>query len=567
MGAEMKRKFMQLAFALCAAAVLAAVVLPTEPAYATETDNPVIRVGLEWSGTALAAASLENSEGSGYRFGYFDSDRRFVSLASTDEAQITVLKTQNMYLTNGTYASSPPSGAYVTIGCYHIELPGTYPDFSSAQQAAAQMEGAFPAYISGTFTVRVGAYGTKGEAEAAQSALGISNTVIKGTSTNGVSVVKTGTADIILQFDGGTSCSLGVMPGLDDSLKPITLHNECRYYGGFQFQRLNGNITVVNFVELEDYLKGVLPYEMSESWPLEALKAQAVCARNYAVLNMGKHESYGFDLCSNIDCQTYYGLNRTGENSIRAVEETRGMYLYYNGKLAETFYFSSDGGATEDVYNVWGSNYPYLKGVEDPYEALVADSIPSYHWSTTFTAEELTQVLNSKGYDCKTVVSFEVTTRSEMGNVTAITFTDVEGNRVYLTRERVRTVLNLRSQRYEVTVGGQSSGENDGGNYAAAGGGTISAANGLYTISGTGSVNAVSGDTLYVATGSGTQTLTGTGGGSGGGDGGSGTTFTITGTGYGHHIGMSQWGAYSMAKEGYTYEDILTFYFTGTTVA
>ena len=80
-------------------------------------------------------------------------------------------------------------------------------------------------------------------------------------------------------------------------------------------------------------------------------------------------------------------------------------------------------------------------------------------------------------------------------------------------------------------------------------------------------MNAVSGDTLYVATGSGTQTLTGTGGGSADGDGGSGTTFTITGTGYGHHIGMSQWGAYSMAKEGYTYEDILTFYFTGTTVA
>ena len=567
MGAGMKRKFMQLASILCVAVMLAAVVCPTAPARAVQTDNPVIRVGLEWSSTALAAASLENSEGTGYRFGYFDSDRAFVSLAATNQTQITVLKTQNLYLVNGTYATSPPSGAHVTIGCYHVELPGTYPDFTSAQQAAAQIEGAFPAYISGTFTVRVGAYGTKAEAEAAQAALGISDTVIKGTSSNGVSVVKTGTADIILQFDGGTSCSLGVMPGMDDSVKTVTWHKDYRYYGGFQFQRFNGNITVVNFVELEDYLKGVLPYEMSESWPLEALKAQAVCARNYAVLNLGKHESYGFDLCSNMDCQTYYGLNRTGENSIRAVEETQGMYLYYNGKLAETFYFSSDGGATEDVYNVWGSNYPYLKGVKDPYEALVADSIPSYRWSTTFTAEELTRVLNSKGYSCKTIVSFEVTTRSEMGNVTAITFTDVEGNKVYLTRERVRTVLNLRSQRYEVTASGQPSSGSTDESYAVAGGGTVSTANGLYTISGTGTVSAVSGSTLYVATNSGTQTLTGTGNGSSGSGGGSGTTFTITGTGYGHHVGMSQWGAYAMAKEGYTYKDILTFYFNGTTVA
>ena len=559
----MRRKFMKVAAAFCAVFLMGAILLPEVLASGAQTENQIIRVGLAYSNGALPFAGLENEVGNGFQLGYFNTDYELIPLAQTDERQITMLKTQNLYLSNGTYYTAPPSGSYTTIGCYHVELPGSYPDFASAKQAASQTEGGFPAYIMGNFVVRVGAYGTKAEAEARQAELGISGTSVKGTSTNGVSVVKTGTADILLQFDGGSDCSLGVLPSTEGGQKAVTGFQGNRYYGGFQFQRFSGNLNVVNFVDLEDYIKGVLPYEMSASWPIEALKAQAICARNYATLNRGKHSAYGFDMCSNVDCQTYYGLGRADENTDRAVDETAGEYLRYQNELAETFYFSSDGGATEDVYNVWGSNYPYLKGVEDPYEALVADRISNYEWSTTFTADELTERLNSKGYDCGKIVKFEVTSRSALGNVTAITFTDEAGQTVYLTRERVRTVLNLRSQRYQVFTDGQASSGSGDQSYVITGGSTVSGINGLYAISGSGTLGTVTEETPYAATGSGVEALTGTGA---AGDGGSGSTFTITGTGWGHHVGMSQWGAYAMAQQGLNYKDILTFYFTGTTV-
>lgn len=556
---------MQVAAAFLAVLLVMGTVLPLNQTLAADVPadgGTVVRIGLAYGSGVVPSANLQNSVGSGYRFGYFDADRSFVSLAYTEETRITMLKTQNLYLSGSTYSATVPSGTYTAIGCYHIELPGTYPDFESAKRAATAVPGAFPAYIMGSFTVRVGAYTTKAEAEAAQTALSIAETVIKGTSTNGVSVVATGSAQILFQFDGGSERSLGVMPGLDDSVKTVTWFKGYKYYGGFQYQRIGSDLTVVNFVPLEDYVKGVVPYEMSPSWPLEALKAQAVCARNYVMVNQDKHKSYGFDVCNGTDCQVYQGLNRADSNTDAAVDQTAGVFVRYQGKLAETYFCASNGGATEDVANVWGAQYAYLKGVVDPYEALVRDKIPSYEWTTTFTAEELTTLLRSKNYSCDTIVSFEVTERSALGNVIAITFTDASGRSVYLSRERVRTVLNLRSMRYSVYADGVQQGSNG---YTVTGGQLLSSLKGIYAISGTGTIAAVTGDTAYSVTGTGTVSAM-TEGTSGTGNGGKGTTFTISGTGLGHNVGLSQWGAYSMANLGYTYQEILQFYYTDVTV-
>ncbi len=559
----MRKKLIQVA-AAALAVLLCLSALPSQgQAYATDEGGQIMRIGLAYGSNALASANLQNSTGSGYRFGYFNSDRTFTTVGSTAETKITVLKTQNLYLTSGgEYVTAAPLGNYAVIGCYHVELPGTYPSYEEAQRAASTVSGAFPAYINGTFTVRVGAYATKGEAERAQASLSIANTAIKGTTSNGVSVVKTGTADILLQFDCGSEHSLGIMPGQDNSVKTVTWFKGYQYYGGFQYQRFSGNLNVVNFVPLEDYLKGVLPYEMSLYWPLEALKAQAVCARNYGMQNLNKHKSYGFDLCNGTDCQVYRGLNSAGASTNNAVDQTAGMYLKYNGKLAETYYYASNGGGSEDVANVWGANYAYLKGINDPYEAAVASQVSNYNWSTTFTAEELTKLLRSKNYSCGNIVKFEVTERSKTGNVIGITFTDADGKTIHLTRERVRTTLGLRSMRYSVSSDGASAPA--GGSYTITGGKTVSGIDGLYTISGSGNVGKATSGTPYAVTGSGTEALKpGNGSVS---NGGAGTTFTITGSGNGHHVGMSQWGAYAMAKQGYTYKDILTFYFTDVTV-
>ena len=187
-----------------------------------------------------------------------------------------------------------------------------------------------------------------------------------------VTVVATGTVHILFQFDCGEKRSLGVMPMAEEGEKPTTWFKGYRYYGGFQYQRIDGkDLNVVNFLSMDDYIKGVIPYEMNAAWPLEALKAQATAARTYTAAHLNHHSSSGFDLCCEVDCQTYRGVNASDEVSDRAVDETSGVYMTYEGEYVNAFYFSSDGGATEDCENVFGAKLPYLKGKADPYEAYV----------------------------------------------------------------------------------------------------------------------------------------------------------------------------------------------------
>ena len=441
--------------------------------------------------------------------------------------------------------------------------------YDEAAAAASAYSGGFVAWIDGTWQARVGAWLDKTSAQAGQAQLGLADAEIVGTSSYGVSVVKTGTSQILFQFDGGSSRCLGIQPGLDDSVKTETIFRGNTYYGGFQYQRVSGgNLTVSNVIGLEDYVQGVIVREMSSSWPLEALKAQAVCARTYAYRNYiaGKHKSQGFDLCNTIDCQAYYGMDEVTASSSKAVEQTYGEYAWYNGSLIEAVYSSHDGGATESAVNVWGSNVAYLIGKYDPYEASVASKVPSYNWTVTYTAQELTDLLNSKGYTNSGIVDFRVTKTSPTGNAIEITFTDSSGKSWSKIRDACRTFLNLRSIHYTVSSSSGSGSSGGGGSYSVNGDGTLSSLDGAYAIDGSGSTSKLGSD-VYMIDGSGQVSQAVPSGGSGGGTSTGGeTVFTITGSGWGHNVGMSQWGAYAMAQQGYTYLDILTFYYTGIEV-
>ena len=183
---------------------------------------------------------------------------------------------------------------------------------------------------------------------------------------------------------------------------------------------------MINVVDLEDYVKGVVPYEMDKDWPLAALEAQAVCARTYAAKT--RHPSLGFDVCAGTDCQVYYGRNRATDLTDEAVDNTAGEMIYYDGKPADTLvYCASNGGATEDAANVWNSDIPYLVGKKDPYEAKTA--IPNYSWSVTYTAEELTWILEQKGYNIGKVENVYVSEFTPMGNVGKVTFEGSRGQR------------------------------------------------------------------------------------------------------------------------------------------
>jgi SpoIID/LytB domain protein len=128
-----------------------------------------------------------------------------------------------------------------------------------------------------------------------------------------------------------------------------------------------GKVTVVNVVSLEDYLRGVVPYEMHGDFPLEALKAQAVAARTMVVYTMGsRHPNDPFDVCADVHCQVYGGVVAETEQSNLAVRATAGEVLTYGGQLCEVVFSSSCGGHTENNENVWqGPAQPYLRGVLD----------------------------------------------------------------------------------------------------------------------------------------------------------------------------------------------------------
>lgn len=542
---------------MCIIALLMALCVSFPGANAVETTQ-TMRIGLYYNDTVVAVGNLENVTGSGYRFGYYDADRVFHPLAATDETKISVMISRNLYLTSGGLYVFESGGAVDTVGCFHIQTPGEYEDYDSAWAVAGQLENGFVAYIGGKYYARAGSYASRTEAQAAADTFMVAGCTVGETTAYGYSVVKTGTTKILFQFDGlqtGETNALGILPGTDDSVKTITAFKGYQYYGGFRFERINGEkSTVVNMVDLEDYVKGVIPYEMSASWPVEALKAQAVCARTYA-LRGTRHSKYHFDLCNTTDCQVYYGTARANANSDQAVEETAGMRALYNGSLIDAVYSSSNGGASEDAKNVWGNEIAYLKGKLDPYEADVADAVSGYAWTKTYTPEELKERLHSKDYLCGDIVGFYVSKFSDVGNAIEIKIVDADGKSWTFSRNRICTILGLKSIRFTVssTTGGSTSG------YAIAEReGLVSNLEGQYAISGDGTISNVSAD-AYAVTSAGTEALAPT----------TSTTaasYTISGTGWGHNVGMSQWGAYAMANRGMTYEEILKFYYTGITI-
>jgi len=240
--------------------------------------------------------------------------------------------------------------------------------------------------------------------------------------------------------------------GAELAIRPHSAETWCKgykWYGDFVYRIENGSdVAVLNYVPLEDYVKGVLPYEVDPDWSIEALKAQAVCARSFA-LGTHKHSDQGFDVCNTTNCQVYLGTNRATGQSNKAVNLTAGEYLTYQGELVVGYFFSSDGGATEDAANVWGGEYPYLKGKIDPYE----DIEKAYHgvWSVTMTADEVQEKLQDAGYSIGTVVAVEVTKRTPTDNVAEVTVTDEDGKQVTIGKGNVRSVFGLNSIRYTIT--------------------------------------------------------------------------------------------------------------------
>ncbi len=308
----------------------------------------------------------------------------------------------------------------------------------------------------------------------------------------------------------------------------------------------DGKITVINSLSVDEYLYGVIGSEMPSSWNIEALKAQAVCARCFALTNMNKHVGYGFNVCSTTNCQVYGGIASETESTRRAVDETAGKILKYNGQIAQTVFFSCSGGHTADVRNIWGGDFPYLYGVDDPYEN--EDNTPRHSWVATLTNDDIKASLNKIGVDVGDIVSVETAIDASQ-HVYELTVTGTNGKHTLKKQDTcsVFASYGLMSTKYTVAPYGS----NASSVYAISSTGT-SLSSPAFALSS--SVKTAMENGFSVLSSSGKSAVS-----SGGAKG-----YIFNGGGWGHGVGMSQYGANAMAANGFKYDDILYHYYPGT---
>ena len=263
-----------------------------------------------------------------------------------------------------------------------------------------------------------------------------------------------------------------------------------RWYRGLtHLVASNNTLSAINAVDIEQYLYSVLGAEMDPSWPQEALKAQAVAARTYALYHRQKRRNSFYDLGDSQSWQVYKGIETEGSGTYAAVDATRGEVLTYNGQIIEAVFHSSSGGHTENVEDVWQDPRPYLRGVPD-YDA----GTPVYQWTKTFSGGELSRLISGVG----NIATLKPERTTQTGRVITMRAIGDAGERV-ISGDDLRYLLDLRSSRFRV----QSS-------------------NG---------------------------------------------SFVISGFGFGHGVGMSQWGAYNLARRGANYQQILLYYYQNANLA
>ena len=335
------------------------------------------------------------------------------------------------------------------------------------------------------------------------------------------------------------------------------------YRGDFRLVYGNGYGYAVNVVDVEQYLYGVIGQELGYSFDIEALKAQAVASRSYALSNISSSNRY-YDVTATTSSQVYGGYNAESSDTRKAVNDTRGMVIMYQGKVVEAFYSSNHGGYSEDIEKVWLSDEVPIKGVPSPYDALAGNyssyGASTYSWTVTYTPEELVSRANAYGKtDIGSFVDITISQTyqgqtSVSGRAMQVTIEGTKGS-VTATKDNIRSLLNINSTL--ISIENQTS--SVGSLYIKGANETVECSDfsQLYAIAKGLAISVIGGsssDTFTIRTASGTETVSKTGEISG-------DEIVISGKGYGHGVGMSQWGAIAMADDGYTWEEIIEHYY------
>jgi len=212
-------------------------------------------------------------------------------------------------------------------------------------------------------------------------------------------------------------------------------------------------LLVVNVVDLEDYVKGVLYHEVSPRWPIAALKAQAVAARTYALYRMESSKDKDFDLTNDIYSQVYGGKNSERYRTNLAVEETRKKVLTFQGKILPAYFHAACAGHTEDVSELWKEDLLPLKGVRCPF----CVNSPHYRWKKNFRVKDVQDKLNSRGYNIGLIQEISVLERDPSGRIRQLKITTRDGHTVMISGKDFREIVGpneIRSNNYEVVMFG-----------------------------------------------------------------------------------------------------------------
>lgn len=329
------------------------------------------------------------------------------------------------------------------------------------------------------------------------------------------------------------------------------------YRDYISFIKSGNNINIINHIDIEKYLYGVVPREMGPGYHKEALKAQSIASRSFTVANMNKHQEENFNLCDTTHCQVYGGYDYEKFETNEAIDETRSEYITYNNEIINAIFHSNSGGFTESSSLVWGGHRPYLTSVEDKF----SEATTSSNWTLSLSSKEINSKLSASGINIGELIDMEVKQTSDSNRVLKIKLIgtlkeeEVDGT-------KLRTIIgstSFKSTWFNISKDGINNGSSV---YVVSSKGKISLSmdpskqiiikNSLGLTSSNRSTIKIAGKDRTINL---VKTLSTPAKG-----------FTFHGKGYGHGVGMSQQGAGEMGKLGYTYEEILKHYYTGVKI-
>lgn len=339
----------------------------------------------------------------------------------------------------------------------------------------------------------------------------------------------------------------------------IVIHdtkNDTKYRGDVEIKRYSdSDMTVINVVGMQEYLYGVVPREIGGNSAYEAVKAQAIVARTYAVKNYNKRMKWGFNLYPTVDDQAYGGYEWENVNSNKAVDETIDKVVTYNGELINGYYFSTSGGYTEDSENVWGGKLGYLKAVPDPYEP---DNLSKTTWTVELTADEVKQKIANYDIDVGDVIDIVPIKYSDAGRVLELEIQGTKGTEV-ITKSKARTYLGLDSQWYTINDAPpmvakyvfeeKEDNKKDDDEEVVVKQRELKPLLKYFTSIIKGEENDINEIKQGYMAKKGYNDV-----------------FVIQGRGWGHAVGMSQNGAKGMAENGFDCEEIIKWYYTGVEI-